>query len=101
MFVLVVDIHVKSEHRDAFIAAITENAAASSSDAEPECIRFEVVQDNDDPDRFTLYEVYERPESLDAHRETPHFKKYFAAAGDLMAEPPSRRAGTMLYSPLA
>ena len=98
MFVLMVDIRVKPQAREAFVAAISENAAASNQ--EPGCLQFDVSQDGEDADRFYLYEVYREEADLDAHRETAHFKKYAALAADLMAEPPSRRTGRMVYSPL-
>ena len=97
MFVMLVDIRVKPGQREAFAAAITENAAASNQ--EQGCIRFEVVQDGADADRFYLYEVYGEEADLDAHRGTEHFKKYAAVAADLLAEPPTRRSGSMVYSP--
>ena len=98
MFVLMVDIRVKPEAREAYAAAIAENAAASNQ--EPGCLHFDVSQDGADPDRFYLYEVYREEADFGAHRETAHFKKYAAASADLLAEPPARRSARMVYSPL-
>ena len=98
MFVLMVDIRVKPERREEFAAAIKENAAASNQ--EPGCLHFNVAQDGEDANRFYLYEVYREEADFDAHRETEHFKKYAAAAADLLAEPPTRRSGRIVYSPL-
>ena len=70
---------------DKFRGIILENAAASLRD-EPECHKFDVLNYEDDPETFVFYEVYSNAASLDAHRDTPHFKKFAAATGDLIAE---------------
>ena len=51
MFILLVTMHAKPEKREAFIAAITEDATASVRD-EPGCLRFDVMQDNNDPNQY-------------------------------------------------
>jgi quinol monooxygenase YgiN len=33
-----------------------------------------------------LFEVYDNEAALAAHRETPHFKKYMATTGNLVAD---------------
>jgi autoinducer 2-degrading protein len=85
MFTLVVDLNVKPGMRDRFLAAIEANATASLRD-EPGCVRFDVVQDNDDPDHFFLYEVYEDEAAFRAHRAAPHFPRWRAAAAVCLRE---------------
>ena len=97
MHVLMVDIHVKPERRDAYIAAISENAAAAN--LEPGCIRFDVVQNHADQDHFLLYEVYRVEDAYHAHRETEHFKRYVGATTDTYASDPMRLSGSYVYSP--
>ena len=59
MLIVHVFVHVKPEPVDAFIAATLENARNSVQ--EPGIIRFDVVQQDDDPTRFLLIEIYRTP----------------------------------------
>ena len=56
MLVVHVEVIVKSEYLEQFRAATLENARASLS--EPGVARFDVIQRDDDPERFLLVEVY-------------------------------------------
>jgi quinol monooxygenase YgiN len=85
MFALLVDLNVKPEMRDRFLAAIEQNAASSLRD-EPGCLRFDVVRDNDDPDHFLLYEIYEDEAAFQAHRAAPHFSRWREAAAVCLRE---------------
>jgi quinol monooxygenase YgiN len=38
------------------------------------------------PNHVFLFEVYDNEAALAAHRETPHFKKYFSAAANMVAD---------------
>ena len=49
--------------------------------------RFDVLQQLDDPTRFTLIEVYRSPDGHAAHRETAHYAQWRDAVADMMAEP--------------
>lgn len=84
-FAIFVTVKVKPGTADAFRPLILENAEAAFRD-EPECHQFQVLTAEDDPETFFFYEVYESASSLDHHRDTPHYKKYFAAAEDMIAE---------------
>jgi len=79
VFVLIVDLHVKPEMRAPFLDAVRENSIASVRD-EPGCLRFDVISDNADPDHFFFYEVYVDEAAFEAHRNTPHFPRWRAAA---------------------
>ena len=84
MFVVLVHVHVKPEHRDAFLAASLENAQATIT--EPGNLRFDVLQQRDDPDRFILYEVYRDAAGMETHKETPHYARWRDAVEPWMAE---------------
>ena len=84
MFVVHVDVHVKSESVEAFIEATLENARNSVQ--EPGIARFDVVQQLDDPTRFVLVEVYRTPDDPAKHKETAHYQTWRAAVADMMAE---------------
>jgi (4S)-4-hydroxy-5-phosphonooxypentane-2,3-dione isomerase len=85
MYAVCVHVCVKKENRDDFIAASVENAKATL--AEPGNLRFDVVQQTDDPNRFVLYEVYRDESGMDAHKETPHYAKWRDTVAPWMAEP--------------
>lgn len=50
------------------------------------CIEYRLHQDNDNPAVFVFYENWESPSCVDQHMNSPHFKAYVAAVGDLLAD---------------
>jgi quinol monooxygenase YgiN len=78
---LVVSLQVKPGHRDAFLAAITENAERSFTD-EPGCLYFDVTVDTTDDHHFVFYERYADQAALEAHRAAPHFAVWRQAAAE-------------------
>lgn len=95
MVVLHVTIQVKPEHVQQFLEVVRYDAEHSEKD-EPGCLRFDVIQDREDPNKFYFYEVYRHDAALAAHRETPHFKQYFEKTQTMLAAPPERRFGRNL-----
>jgi (4S)-4-hydroxy-5-phosphonooxypentane-2,3-dione isomerase len=87
MFVACIHLHVKSEHRQAFLAATLENARQTIE--EPGNLRFDVLQLTDDPNRFMYYEVYRDEADMKAHKETAHYARWAATVPNLLAEPRS------------
>jgi (4S)-4-hydroxy-5-phosphonooxypentane-2,3-dione isomerase len=85
MVVTCVHVLVTSEHIEDFIAATRINHEASIR--EPENLRFDVLQDPDDPSRFVLYEAYASEAGAAAHKETPHYRTWREAVAPWMAEP--------------
>ena len=85
MYVVCVTVHVKPEHRDDFIEAILANARGARQ--EPGNVRFDVLQAEDDPNRFLLYEVYRTREDQAIHQQTAHYLKWRDAVTDWMAQP--------------
>ncbi|BAM00984.1 MULTISPECIES: putative quinol monooxygenase [Caldilinea] len=85
MLIVHVDVHVKPEFIDDFIAATLENARASVQ--EPGIARFDVIQDQADPAHFVLVEVYRTPDDPARHKETAHYAKWRDAVADMMAVP--------------
>ncbi len=85
MFIVHVFVHVKPEAVEAFKAAAVANATASR--LEPGVARFDVVQQEDDPTRFVLVEVYRLPEDAAKHKETAHYATWRDTVADMMAEP--------------
>ena len=68
MLVVHVFVHVKADQIEAFKQATVENA--TNSIKEPGIARFDVVQQNDDPTRFVLIEVYRTNDDPAKHKET-------------------------------
>jgi quinol monooxygenase YgiN len=85
MLVVHVHVHVKPESVGAFREASIENA--SHSVHEPGVARFDVIQQNDDPTRFILVEVYRTDDDPARHKETAHYKTWRVTVADMMAEP--------------
>ena len=85
MLIVHVQVQVKPECIEAFKAAITINARFSRF--EPGVLRFDVLQQADDPARFVLVEIYRDPAAQAAHRETSHYAEWRDAAAPMMAAP--------------
>jgi len=49
---------------------------APHSRAEPGNLRWDIWQDQSQPDRFVLDELYKDDSAVDAHHQTPHYKDY-------------------------
>jgi quinol monooxygenase YgiN len=85
MIIVLVYVHVRPECVDAFRDASVENATHSMR--EPGVARFDVMQQNDDPERFVLLEVYRTAEDPARHKQTPHYAAWRDAVEPMMAEP--------------
>ena len=77
MLATIVLIDVKPDCIDDFRAISTYNHECSRK--EPGNIRFDLLQDNDDPTKFVLFEVYESPEAAAAHKLTEHYNKIISS----------------------
>ena len=75
MFSLLVQVEVRPEWREEFLAGISANAEASVRD-EPGCLRFDVCSVAADPHRFLYYELYTDAAAFAAHKASPHFAQW-------------------------
>ena len=84
---LIVHVHVRVRPGRAadFLAATLINARASLG--EPGVLRFDVIQDNDDPDHVVLVEIYRDAEAAAAHKREPHYANWRDTVAEMMAEP--------------
>jgi autoinducer 2-degrading protein len=80
MFIVLVKVEVKPELADEFKTAILQNAALSVQ-RDPGCVRFDVLQQQDDPTRWFFYEVYDKEQAWVDHRHSAHFLA-FKEVGD-------------------
>ena len=85
MIVTTVNVWVKPEYVDAFIKATIENHEKSVR--EPGNLRFDVLQERNNPGKFILYEAYESDEASAAHKKTEHYLKWKEAVESFMAQP--------------
>jgi len=69
---LVVQLEIEPERVDEFIGVMTKDLEGSRN--EPGCLRFDLLRDQTDKNKFTLFEVYKDADAVAAHREFPHFK---------------------------
>ena len=88
MLIAIIHLHVKPEHLTAFREATVENARNSRQ--EPGVVRFDVLQQSDDPTRFVLYEVYRDSDAPAKHRETAHYNAWVSKVPDMLMEPRTR-----------
>ena len=96
MFALFVTAKIKPGHRAEFIEATMGDAVGSNND-EPGCLRFDVLQDNEDPNKLHLYEVYQDEAAVEAHRNAPHFVKWREECKDWFATENIRKLATPVY----
>lgn len=83
MIVTCVYVNVKAENIQDFIEAMRENHRGTVQ--EPGNMRFDVLQQADDPCRFMIYEAFESAEAVARHKETAHYLKWREAVKDFMA----------------
>jgi autoinducer 2-degrading protein len=85
MQVTIVHVHVKSEYIESFIDATRKNHEASVNEAGN--VRFDILQSQDDPSRFVLYEAYASDADAAEHKQTSHYMNWRDTVAEWMAEP--------------
>lgn len=94
MIATVVFVNVLPECVDAFIEITTYNH--ENSRLEPGNVRFDVLRDAKDPNRFLLYEVYADEDAAARHKQTAHYNKWRETVAPMMASPRSSISTTPL-----
>ena len=85
MIVRIIDVHVNRDSIDEFKRISVRNREGSIG--EPGILRFDVLQDDSEPQHFVLYEVYRDEAAAKAHKDTAHYKRWRDSVADWMAEP--------------
>ena len=85
MSTTIVYIQVKPEYREAFIEATQRNREASIQEAGN--LRFDFLQNADDPNAFVLYEAYADEQAAQAHKQTNHYLRWRKEVEPMMAAP--------------
>src|SRR4051812_16699253 len=84
MQIVTVQVRVKPEYIEAFRQATIANARCSVE--EPGIARFDILQQQDDPARFVLIEVYRNEDAPAKHKETGHYQHWRDTVAPMMAE---------------
>ena len=95
MLTVNVYVHVKPENIEAFREATIENVRHSRE--EPGIAAFYLLQQEDDPARFLLVEVYRTTEDTARHKETPHYQKWAETVAPMMAKPRTKGKYISVY----
>ncbi|WP_426153708.1 putative quinol monooxygenase [Pseudomonas sp. DC3000-4b1] len=67
----------RPERAEAFKALFLNYVDASR--AEPGCIEYHMLQDDQDPSLFVFFEVWADKQALDVHSALPHMQAFFEA----------------------
>jgi (4S)-4-hydroxy-5-phosphonooxypentane-2,3-dione isomerase len=95
MIATIVHVCVKPEFVKKFIEVTKLNHEKSVQ--EPENIRFDILQDAVDPNKFVLYEAYKSEAGAAAHKETAHYLNWRDTVGPWMAKPREGIKHTILF----
>jgi quinol monooxygenase YgiN len=95
MQILVVQAHIKAEFIDAFKQATTINAEHSAK--EPGIAQFGFLQQQDDPSRFVLIEVYRDAGAPAQHKAAAHYNAWVETVGPMFVEPRTRALYTNVF----
>ncbi len=98
MIATIVHVYVKAEFRDEFLEITEANHLASVK--EPGNLRFDVLEDRSDPNKFVLYEAYRSDEDAAAHKQSAHYALWRDTVEPFMQKPREGIAHTMLFPAL-
>lgn len=87
LLVVHVHVHVLADRIGEFIEASYKNASASLQ--EPGVVRFDLAQNESEPTRFVLVEVYRDDDAPARHKQTAHYLAWRDAVEPMMASPRS------------
>jgi quinol monooxygenase YgiN len=91
-------VKVRPEHLRVFVEYARQHG--ENSMAEPGCLRFDVLQDTQDPHTICLYEVFRSEADLDTHRQQPYYTRWMAMSrGWRDAAASSRRVLRYIHPP--
>jgi len=95
MVVTIVNVHVKPNDIEKFIKATELNHLGSVKELGN--VRFDVIQQEDDPSKFVLYEAFHSKEDIAKHKETEHYLQWRKSVDGMMADTRSATVYSGLY----
>ena len=85
MYVTIVDVLVKKDHVNDFIQASKLNHEASVQESGNR--RFDILQSDDNPQQFVLYEAYASEDDAREHKKSTHYLNWRESVADWMERP--------------
>jgi quinol monooxygenase YgiN len=76
-------LRIDSTRLESYKAALKEEIETSVR-IEPGVLSLYAVSEKDNPTHITIFEIYANKEAYNAHRESPHFKKYKNSTKDMV-----------------
>ena len=73
-FSVIVEAEIQADRMDEFMSMIKTNAEESRK--EPGCIRFDVLRDQGNANKFWFYEVYKDTAAVDFHKTQAHYQAW-------------------------
>lgn len=95
MIVTIVHVYVRPEFVEKFVAATKLNHEQSI--LEDGNLRFDILQDAQDPNKFVLYEAYSSEHAVLAHKEKPHYLQWRDTVALWMEKPREGVKHKMLF----
>ncbi|KAJ1461620.1 hypothetical protein M885DRAFT_431824 [Pelagophyceae sp. CCMP2097] len=85
-FAVVVTVEIEEARIPAFLEAMKIDVAGSRT--EEGCYRFDLLRDQETPNKFIFYEAYKDTAALDVHKTFDHYKAWtdFKAAGGVISQ---------------
>ena len=85
-FVISVILEIEEARIPAFLEAMAIDVAGSRQ--EEGCLRFDLLRDREQTNKFIFYEAYKDEAALAFHKEQPHFKAWadFKSAGGVISQ---------------
>lgn len=81
MYIIIAPLQVKEGFRERFLEEMVKDAEGSVKN-EPDCLRFDIVEDPSNPNWIWLYEVYKDKAAFEKHKKMPHFLRWREVTGD-------------------
>ena len=97
MFVMMPDLFIKPEHREAYIEAIVHEVKQGLEKEPDGILRFDLVQDAADPNVIHVYAVYRDQAALEFHQQQPYYVEFMQRTQGWWSKPPQLRSGRNLF----
>jgi len=95
MYITIVDVLVKQENVADFVEATRLNHQASVQEQGNR--RFDVLQSDESPQQFVLYEAFDSEDDAREHKKTTHYLNWRETVADWMERPRSGLTYTGLF----
>lgn len=84
---VLVTVDIKPDRIDDFLKAMEDDVVKSRKE-EDGCLRFDLLKDRENPNRFIFYEAYKDDDSAATHKTTPHYNSWaeFKSSGGVESQ---------------